>query len=91
MNTESAPLTYEKALARLEQILEKLSSSSTPLDDSLALYEEGDRLLRYCSKRLDDAEQKIEILLKNREGKVEEVGGVPQTAPFEPNKSSGLR
>lgn len=75
-------ITYEKALARLEQILEKLSSSSTPLDESLSLYEEGDKLLRYCSKRLDDAEQKIEILLKNREGKVEEVDGKPATAPF---------
>lgn len=83
MNTENE-ITYEKAFARLEQILEKLSSSNAALDESLTLYEEADHLLRFCNKRLDSAEKKIEVLLKNREG-------APEKAPFEPPRTASLQ
>lgn len=59
-------MTYEACFARLEEILEKLNSSSISLDESLHLYEEADRLITHCTKRLNDAERKIEILIKNR-------------------------
>lgn len=67
---EKTALSFEEAFARLEQILEKLNSGNVSLDESLKLYEEADRLIHECSKRLSDAERKIEILIKNRNGEV---------------------
>lgn len=67
-NQEAAPLSFEAAFARLEEILEKLNSGTVSLDDSLKLYEEADKLIAACNKRLIDAERKIEILVKNRNG-----------------------
>lgn len=64
-NTE---MTFEAAFARLEEILEQMNSGETTLDDSLKLYEEADKLICLCNKRLTDAERKIEILIKNRNG-----------------------
>lgn len=76
-------LSFESAYARLEEILEKMNSGKVPLEDSLKLYEEADRLISSCSKRLTEAEKKIEILLKNREGAVlTDDQGLPQTQPF---------
>lgn len=62
------PLSFEAAFARLEEILERLNAGTISLDDSLRLYEEADQLIATCSKRLNDAERKIEILVKNRNG-----------------------
>jgi exodeoxyribonuclease VII small subunit len=62
----SPEVSFEISFARLEEILEKMNSSSISLDESLKLYEEADRLIALCSKRLNDAERKIEILIKNR-------------------------
>ena len=59
-------LSFEAAFARLEAILEQMNTGSVSLDDSLKLYEEADKLITTCSKRLNDAERKIEILIKNR-------------------------
>lgn len=60
--------SFETAFSRLEEILEKMNSGSVSLDESLKLYEEADSLVNMCSKRLNDAERKIEILIKNRGG-----------------------
>jgi len=62
--------TFESAFARLEEILEQMNSGTTSLDNSLKLYEEADKLIVACSKRLTDAERKIEILIKNRGGEL---------------------
>ena len=62
--------TFEVAYERLEEILEKMNSEQVSLDESLALYEEADKLIGTCQKKLQDAEQKIEILLKDREGSI---------------------
>jgi exodeoxyribonuclease VII small subunit len=67
---ESIPLSFEAAFARLEEILEKLNAGTISLDDSLKLYEEADQLIAICNKRLNDAERKIEILIKNRNGEL---------------------
>jgi exodeoxyribonuclease VII small subunit len=60
------PFIYEKAIARLEEILQKMSAQTIELDQSLALYEEADLLLKKCSQKLAEAETKIEMLIKNR-------------------------
>jgi exodeoxyribonuclease VII small subunit len=69
-NQESIHLTFEAAFARLEEILERLNAATISLDDSLKLYEEAEQLIAICNKRLNEAERKIEILVKNRNGEL---------------------
>ena len=52
-------LSFEQALARLEETVRLLESGNVPLDDSLELFEEGIALVRLCNGKLDNAEQKI--------------------------------
>lgn len=67
---QKTELSFEEAFARLEQILERMNSGSIGLDESLKLYEEADKLINACGKRLNDAERKIETLIKNRNGEL---------------------
>jgi exodeoxyribonuclease VII small subunit len=62
------PPTFESAFTRLEAILEKMNSNTVSLDESLKLFEEADGLINACTKRLNDAERKVETLIKNRSG-----------------------
>ena len=59
---ENQNLSFEQALTRLEEIVRSLENGQTKLEDSLALFEEGVRLVRLCNERLDGAEQKIKVL-----------------------------
>ncbi len=59
---------FEASLARLEEIVKKLEKGDLPLEQSLKLFEEGVKLARACNKRLEEAERKVEILLKDRAG-----------------------
>lgn len=68
---------FEKSLERLEAIVRSLEQGAIPLEESLALFEEGVRIARLCAKRLDEVEGKIEVLLRMDEGG-------PVTAPFNP-------
>lgn len=52
-------MTYEKALAKLEKIVDQLEQGSIPLEKSLVLYEEANALALYCKNCLDEAEQRI--------------------------------
>lgn len=63
-------ISFESAFARLEEILERMNSGAISLDESLKLYEEADRLIAICNKRLNEAERKIEVLVKNRNGEI---------------------
>lgn len=81
--------SFEQAYTRLEQILERMNGPTLSLEDSLKLYEEADRLISFCNKRLGEAESRIEQLIKNREGDlVLTAEGHPQTQPF-PSTSPG--
>ncbi|MBQ6702531.1 MAG: exodeoxyribonuclease VII small subunit [Clostridia bacterium] len=71
-------ITFEQALARLEEIVRLLESGSAPLDKSLELFEEGVKLVKMCNSQLDNVEQRIKILSKNESGDMAEenfVGG----------------
>jgi exodeoxyribonuclease VII small subunit len=59
-----APIDFEKALADLESIVEKLEQGDLPLDESLKAFERGVELTRHCQVALKQAEQKVEILLR---------------------------
>jgi exodeoxyribonuclease VII small subunit len=56
------PVTFEEALARLEQIVCALEEGQVPLAESLARYEEGIKLLKQCYQSLGEAERRIELL-----------------------------
>ena len=65
-------MTFEQALARLEEITKLLERGDVTLDQSLALYEEGAALVRRCNTALEQAEQKVTVLMKNQDGVVGE-------------------
>lgn len=65
-------LSFEEALSRLEETVRLLESGSVPLDDSLALFEEGIALVRLCNGKLDNAEQKVVKLKLNGDGSATE-------------------
>jgi exodeoxyribonuclease VII small subunit len=63
-----AKLSFEDALTQLEQIVESMESGEVPLAELLAKFEEGNKLLKLCETRLKDAELKIELLKKQKDG-----------------------
>jgi len=60
--------TFEEALAQLETIVESMESGEIPLAELLSKYEEGNKLLKACEARLKEAEMKIELLKKQKDG-----------------------
>lgn len=69
--------SFEQAMERLEKIVAALDGGDAPLDDSLALFEEGVRLVRLCSEKLDNAEQKVRMLTRGADGKLVEKEIIP--------------
>jgi exodeoxyribonuclease VII small subunit len=59
---------YEDALNKLEKIVSQLEKGDISLEESLKLFEEGIRLSRLCNQKLDEAEKRVEILLKGADG-----------------------
>ena len=68
---------FERSLARLEEVVRKLESPQLSLDEAMKLFEEGVALSRECQKQLEEAEGKVEILLKKADGKL-------TAEPFDP-------
>ena len=64
----SAKKTFEEQITRLEEIVSMLERGDAQLADSLALFEEGTKLIAACSKQLDQAEQKVVRLMKGADG-----------------------
>lgn len=79
---EESP-SFEAAVERLERIVQRLEKGELPLEESLALYEEGVKLSRLCHARLEEAEGRIEVLMKDARGEVQtDREGRPRTAPL---------
>ena len=72
---------FEKALAELESLVERLERGDLPLDEALKTFERGVALTRHCQASLQAAQQKVEILLKK--------GGQVEIAPFEASDDEG--
>jgi exodeoxyribonuclease VII small subunit len=72
---------FERSLGRLEEVVKRLENTDLSLDEAMKLFEEGVTLSRECQKQLEEAEGRIEILLKKADGKI-----VAQ--PFEPDDKS---
>lgn len=75
---------FERSLARLEEVVRRLENANVSLDDALRLFEEGVELTRKCQKQLEDAEGKVEILLKK-------AGGKLVAEPFAPEPGDDTR
>ena len=73
---------FESALQRLDEIVKKLESGDLPLASALELFEEGVTLSRFCHTKLEEAERKVEILVKKSEGAMERK-------PFELEQEEG--
>ncbi len=61
---------FERSLSRLEEVVRKLESPQLSLDEAMKLFEEGVTLSRECQKQLEEAEGRVEILLKKADGKL---------------------
>lgn len=70
MDVTDTKLSFEDALVKLEGIVESMESGEVPLAELLAKFEEGTKLLKVCESRLKDAELKIEVLKKQKDGSV---------------------
>ena len=69
----SADLSFEDALSRLEGIVSRLESGQAPLEESIALYEEGARLKAHCEARLKDAQLRLEKIVVGADGQAKGV------------------
>ena len=78
MPAEKKP-TFEEAMTRLEGIVARLEKGDAPLGEAMTLFEEGTALLKQCSAALDQAEQKVDLLLANDE-----------EVPFKGEETDGL-
>ena len=68
---------FERSLARLEEVVRRLENANLSLDEAMKLFEEGVELSRDCQKQLEQAEGRVEVLLKKADGKL-------TAEPFEP-------
>lgn len=73
------PVSFEAALKELEGIVKQLETGEAKLEESLILFERGVKLTRFCSQKLDEADKKIELLVKDSQGQYKAI-------PFEPEK-----
>lgn len=73
---EPASASFETQLARLEALVKEMESGNLPLDQMMAHFEEGSKLVKHCNTTLDGLEKKIETLIQQE--------GTAKTVPFEP-------
>ncbi len=71
---------FEQQLERLEEIVERMEQGDLPLEEAMALFEEGVQLGQACQKRLDEAERRITMLIEKASGELAEETFDPETA-----------
>ena len=67
-----AQKTFEQSMKQLERIVQELEEGDMPLDKAIKKFEEGIKLTKFCSQKLDETEKKIAILLKDSQGRISE-------------------
>jgi len=78
--------TFESALGRLEEIVRALENGDLALDAALDLFEEGIRLSRFCHGKLEDAQRRVELMLKDADGGIRPVPFDPGSAGDDPSR-----
>ena len=79
MKNDEQPKSFEASLEGLEEIVQQLEGGDLPLEKSLELFEQGIKLSRQCQERLSQAERRIEVLLRDNQGR-------PVVSAFEDSK-----
>jgi exodeoxyribonuclease VII small subunit len=82
--SSAKPKSFESSLEELERIVRELEQGELPLERSLELFEQGVALSRECQERLNQAERRIEILMRDSKGQ-------PTARPFEPGETENDR
>jgi len=82
LGAEALPEPYDRLVDRLEKVVGELESGGLPLEQSIEKFAEGMRLVREAGQRLDEAEKRVEQLVRNASGEEAEV-------PFEPGSEKG--
>ena len=59
---------FESSLKRLEEVVKKLETGDLPLEEALKAFEEGVKQAAFCTRKLDEAEKRVELLLKQKDG-----------------------
>ena len=77
---DTETVSFETAMARLEKVVGEMEEGRLPLEQMIARFEEGQRLVQFCSKKLNEVEKRVEILVKK--------GGVQVAEPFTPGEGS---
>ena len=90
--SDEQPKTFEASLEALEQIVQQLEGGDLPLEKSLELFEDGIRLSRQCQERLNQAERRIEVLLRDNQGRpvvteFEEAAAMSKDAVNDPDEN----
>lgn len=85
--SEPAGGDFESSLVSLERIVREMEQGDLPLERSLELFEQGVRLARECQERLNEAERRIEVLLRDSQGRsvIEPLGERETESVFEPD------
>ena len=68
---DSSHKPFESALTELEQVVDRLESGELSLEEALEAFEKGVGLVKYCNQKLNEVEKKVEILIKDKEGKLQ--------------------
>jgi exodeoxyribonuclease VII small subunit len=76
-----AKQTFEKAMKKLELIVQQLESGEQPLEEAVKKFEEGVKLSKFCSEKLDETEKRVAILLKDQMGNVSETPFISESEP----------
>ncbi|MXP09676.1 exodeoxyribonuclease VII small subunit [Pseudoblastomonas halimionae] len=76
--TDISAMSFEDALRALEDVVRKLEGGEVPLDESITLYERGEKLRAHCQKRLDSAQARIDKIVTDAQGRAS--GTVPLDA-----------
>ncbi len=74
MKKKETEINFEEAMKKLEWIVDKLEKGNIPLEEALKQFDSGVQLVRFLNKKLDDAERRIEMLLKDKNGNVIKKG-----------------
>lgn len=74
---QPAPKTFEEASARLDELVARMESGQLPLDDMIAAFEEGRRLVAFCNAKLSEVQKRVEVI------KAQEADGSIVREPFQ--------
>jgi len=86
-----ADLPFEQAIGRIEDLVARMEAERLPLDDLIAAYDEGTRLLEVCRHRLDEAQRRVELITQRADGSASLTPFTNDTNPTAEEGSSRSR